>query len=89
MHSDSSEFAEKIALEADTFTRCLDSASNDYQLDQREGERLGVNSTPQFFFGRVDQEGVVMLKRRIVGAQPIAVFEEAIASFGKLAHVLP
>jgi len=81
MNSDIADLAGRIGLEPEVFARCVGSALNEYQLDQREGTLLGVNSTPQFFFGRVDQTGLVTLTRRIVGAQPIEVFEEVIAGF--------
>jgi len=79
LHRPLAEFPLALGMDQQTFSECLRSSAAAVQRDQREGERLGVNSTPQFFFGRVGANGLVALKRRVIGARPIRVFEDAIS----------
>jgi protein-disulfide isomerase len=67
--------AQELGLDVARFDRDLDDASLDARIDadDADGKALGVKGTPTFF---VDG-------RRIVGAQPAAVFEKAIALTGR------
>jgi len=59
-----------LALEPEAFESCVD--GNTYagalDADMRRVRRLGLNGTPSFIIG----------ERRVIGAQPVEVFEEAI-----------
>jgi predicted DsbA family dithiol-disulfide isomerase len=46
--------------------------------DVAEAKRLGINSTPTFFVGRVQPDGAVNLMLKISGAQPADVFAKAV-----------
>lgn len=65
-------YAEEIGLEMESFNACV--AENKYadavQADLAHGQARGVSSTPSFFIN--DQA--------LVGAQPLAVFNQAIAT---------
>jgi protein-disulfide isomerase len=64
--------AQALGLDLARFDRDLDDPSLDARIDadEADGKALGVKGTPTFFVNG----------RRIVGAQPSAVFEKAIAS---------
>lgn len=63
-------YAAEIGLDEEAFNACFDSGRNAsaIEFERREGESLGVDSTPTFFING----------RRITGAQPYALFESAI-----------
>ena len=65
-------YGDELGLEPDAFQACVD--GNDYgaaiDADMRRVRQLGLNGTPSFVIG----------DRRVVGAQPIEVFEQAIAA---------
>lgn len=65
-------FAEGAGLDADLFSECLASGrySEAVSADLEQGIRLGINGTPAFFLNG----------NYISGAQPFAVFQEAIES---------
>jgi protein-disulfide isomerase len=65
-------YAEELQLASDEFRSCLESEryAQDVQDDLEAGTQRGVNSTPTFFLNG----------QRLTGAQPLAVFEEAIAT---------
>jgi protein-disulfide isomerase len=68
-----------IGIDMARFRSCLD----DKQLlrirqDIAEGVRLGVDSTPTFFVGRISADGTVQIKLRITGALPFDVFRDAV-----------
>lgn len=64
------KYAKQLGLDLDRFLTALDSGK--YQTiverDKAEGARLGVNATPTFFING----------RKLVGAQPISVFQSLI-----------
>jgi protein-disulfide isomerase len=71
--------AGQIGLEQEPFSRCLDGAmSARVQRQTNEATRLGIKSTPTFLLGYVDQDDVIDVRRRIVGAHPLEVFRKAI-----------
>jgi protein-disulfide isomerase len=65
-------FGEAMGLEPEAFGTCVDNDTyaGAIDTDMRAVRRLGLNGTPSFTIG--DQ--------RIVGAQPVEVFEQAIAA---------
>jgi len=65
-------YAYRLGLDREAFTVCLDSGRHlpAVEADMREGAAVGVRGTPTFF---VNGE-------RLVGAQPIEAFREAIQS---------
>ena len=71
--------AEALQLDRTSFERCMEGTTlSKVKADQAEGSRLGVQSTPTFFIGRLEREGTVRLVRTIRGAQSFAVFQEAL-----------
>jgi protein-disulfide isomerase len=67
------QFAADLNLDADSFATCLDSGRMEALVlaDLEEGTNAGVNGTPSFFINR----------HTMSGAQPLAVFEQAIEQF--------
>ena len=65
-------YGDALGLESETFHDCVDSDTYGSAIaaDMGRVRRLGLNGTPSFIIG--DQ--------RIVGAQPVEVFEQAIAA---------
>jgi len=70
-------------IEPEPFTSCFkENRSIDAQIDAEiaEARRLGLNSTPSFAIGLLEQEGShVLVRRLVVGAQPVATFEAALS----------
>ena len=64
------DYAELLQLDTDEFKACLDSGKYREEVlkDREEGSKLGVKGTPTLFING----------KKIVGAQPYRVFEEAI-----------
>lgn len=69
-------FGEQLGLETEPFNQCL--SDNRYRdaidADGARVRRLGLNGTPSFIIGDPNSDR----SQRIVGAQPIEVFEQAI-----------
>ncbi len=65
-------FGAALGLEAAPFGRCIDDDTHagTIEADMQRVRRLGLNGTPSFTIGG----------QRIVGAQPIEIFERAIAA---------
>jgi protein-disulfide isomerase len=63
-------YADRIGIERAAFAECLDSERfrDAVERDVSEGRALGVTGTPTFFING----------RRVVGAQPIEVFRDAV-----------
>jgi len=74
--SDLLTYAHRLDLPADAFAVCLDNARvrDAVRADTQEGRALGVTGTPTFFVNG----------RRLVGAQPVQAFREAVQD--ALAH---
>ena len=68
--SDLLTYARRLFIPEGQFTSCLDSGRfrDAVRADAREGRAAGVTGTPTFFVNG----------RRLVGAQPIEVFREAV-----------
>ena len=77
--SDLLSYAARLGLPAESFAACLDSGRYRaaVKADAAEGQAEGVRATPTFFVNG----------RRIVGAQPIEAFREAVN--GALADSAP
>lgn len=74
-------YAQGLALDLPRFRQCLEEGQYAAAIrqDLEEGQRAGVRGTPTFFLGFLEQDGSRMkVQRVIVGAQPYAVFKEAI-----------
>ncbi|NHZ72686.1 MAG: thioredoxin domain-containing protein, partial [Aquificales bacterium] len=77
-------FAEEMGLDSDNFTACVEEGrySDQIQADFEYGLSKGVSSTPYFFVN----------EQPLVGAQPVNIFNEAIATVmdgGELANAQP
>lgn len=72
-------FAQQMQLNVETYKTCLTDPDKVKRVneDRNEGERLGVRGTPHFFIGRLES-GILTDVRSISGAQPFAVFAQAI-----------
>jgi len=73
--------AAAIGLDTAAFARCLDdeAKAEAVRQDLALGQSMGVRGTPTFLLGYANGDGgQVRILRRIVGAQPLDVFETAI-----------
>jgi protein-disulfide isomerase len=83
------ERAAEAGLELAPFRACLDSGRTtaDIHASVEEASRLGANGTPAFFVGLRDPAtDQVRVARAISGAQPFAVFEQAIGALAAQAE---
>ncbi|MEQ6341174.1 MAG: DsbA family protein [Gammaproteobacteria bacterium] len=73
------ERAKKMNLNLASFQACLKDAKQAEKIekDLSYGQSLGIDGTPSFFIGRIEGKKLVDVKQ-IVGAQPPAVFSQAI-----------
>jgi protein-disulfide isomerase len=73
--------AEALGLDGARFSLCLadDTKAEAVNRDLSTGQQLGVRGTPTFLLGYSNGQSV-HVKRRIVGAQPLEVFESAIGA---------
>ena len=69
-----------MSVDAESFRNCLetDEASVRMKGELGEAETLGLDATPGFAFGWKDANGRVVVKKLILGAHSIEVFEETI-----------
>ncbi|MEW5983684.1 MAG: thioredoxin domain-containing protein [Acidobacteriota bacterium] len=72
--------AEAVGLDVTVFSRCVESGSKAaaVRADVEAGERLGVRGTPLFLIGTPGANGGMKVSKAISGAQPFAVFQQAI-----------
>jgi protein-disulfide isomerase len=73
--------AEALGLNRAAFETCLKSEKyfKEVQADFKDGLKAGVKSTPTFFLGVThENENTIKALRTVAGAQPYAVFKEAI-----------
>ncbi len=75
------ELAKTLKLKTAPFEACLKDArqAKEVASDFAYGQSVGIEGTPTFFVGRIDGKKLVNVIQ-IVGAQPPAVFAEAIES---------
>ncbi len=66
------KYASEIGLDAALFDQCLDSRkhADEVSSNMQKGVKLGVTGTPTFFIN----------EQRVVGAQPLYVFQDVIAA---------
>ena len=64
------EIANSLALEGDVFSDCIRQTvlSNDVDSDRAYGQELGVNGTPTFFIGRVQDDQ--LRNARMISGRP-------------------
>lgn len=74
--------SESLGLDADAFKECLENgkATSIIQRDLDEAQRLNLTGTPAFFLGDLKPDGTVHVTKRILGAQPLQVFQSAFES---------
>jgi protein-disulfide isomerase len=73
--------AHHVDLDTDRFQACLaGQARETVAADIALATRLHVDATPTFFIGTLNGSGVVTVTKRIDGAMPFDVFEQAIES---------
>ena len=73
--------AAAVGLDAREFEQCLATGKHaaKIQRDVADGQKAGVRGTPTFFVGLTEADGqTVKVTTMLVGAQPYAVFREAI-----------
>jgi protein-disulfide isomerase len=72
--------SETIGINPALFKKCLDSGetADKIRRDVDEGRRVGVNATPTFFIGSVNDDGSIELVTRLNGALPFEEFEKAV-----------
>ncbi len=65
--------AQSLGLDLEAFRQCFENRemASEIAADQAEADRIGVDATPSFFVNG----------RRVVGAQPVAVFNELLAPY--------
>ena len=76
-----SVFAQNLGLDTQSFNKCLD--TNKYSAKVRdeivEGEKAGINGTPTFFVGLVDNDGHSLKSaQRFDGLVPFAILKRSI-----------
>jgi protein-disulfide isomerase len=71
--------AGELDLDRGAFASCLSADPRTFiERDRRLAVRFGVTGTPTIFVGRVDQNDMLVVSEVIRGAQPTAVFRDAI-----------
>lgn len=68
----------QLQLNTEAFEGCLKTAEEELANNEAEARRLGVNSTPTFFLGRITSAGVMSVDLRLAGAYPVETFVDAI-----------
>ncbi len=78
------ELATELNLRIDRFNECLksDAPRRAVQQDIAEGRRVGVNATPSFILGYVEQDRVV-IKRMTAGAPAFEVFAKELDALAR------
>jgi len=73
------ELAEKLGLEMNDFSKCIaeDIRAKKVESDLAYGQRLGIQGTPSFFVGRMEN-GKLVNAQRIIGAQPYSKFAQVV-----------
>jgi protein-disulfide isomerase len=71
------QYAAQIGLDTNSFNSCVDSSkyADKVNKDAQDGATFGATGTPTFFIGN-EQKGYT----KLVGAQPYAVFQQALDS---------
>jgi len=82
-NSDLARYAGTLQLDTAAFHSCMGTMPQKINQDQLEAQRLGVESTPTFFLGKVLANGRISISKRINGAVPYPVFQSTIAALLK------
>jgi protein-disulfide isomerase len=74
------DHAQAVGLKGDAFKQCLDNGKYAPKIKEGilEAQKATVRSVPNFLLGFAEPEGKVRAVKMITGAQPYAVFKEAI-----------
>jgi len=74
------DLAKQHKLDTAKFSACLDDKKQIEEIDNdlAYGGSLGVDGTPSFFIGKIDQSDRIVAARLVVGAQPLPVFKQLI-----------
>ena len=80
---------ERVGLVMDLFEECLlqGQTTDRIEADLELGQQLGVAATPAFFVGRGSEGGSISLVKRINGARPFDIFEEAFRNVSVIKRV--
>jgi NhaA family Na+:H+ antiporter len=70
--------AAQLGLDVSRFNICVERPGRRFQDQLDEAKRLGISSVPTFLVGTLRSDGMVAVRRRINGAQPVKVFASAI-----------
>lgn len=75
------KIAEKLKLDIDKYSTCLDDAeiAKKVEEDMLYGQQVGVSGTPAFFIGKLE-DGKIVNAKRLVGAQPYSAFSRVVNS---------
>ncbi len=75
-----SKHAQALGLDVAAFEQCVDSGKSAVRIrkDMAEAQRLQITGTPTFFLGLTDSNSSQIKGMRLSGAQPYAVFKDAI-----------
>jgi len=74
--------ASVLQLDVPRFTKCMTGeAAPQVRQDIETGKQLGVAATPTFFLGTVEDDGQVVVRKRITGAIPAAHFRTVLEAF--------
>lgn len=75
------DHAQSVGLNISLFDKCLKSyAADRVRADEEAGKHMLVAGTPTFFFGMVEPDGKVKVKKRLSGAIPLAEFRDVLAT---------
>jgi protein-disulfide isomerase len=81
-----SDMAGRLGLKRAEFDKCIDNdgrAAERIAADMEDARRLGLNGTPSFAIGRLDDQGRLVVRKLLLGVQPVSAFDEAIAMVSK------
>ncbi len=78
--ADLSTHAATLGLDLGRFRECQDEGTQAVRVrrDLAEGRRVGVDGTPTFFLGVIEDDARLRVVQVIRGAQPFAAFKAAI-----------
>lgn len=72
---------ENLHLNPDKFQQCMEESSDSakrIQEDMQTAIKLGLTATPSFAVGAIDTDGYVSVKKFIVGAQALTIFQRTL-----------
>jgi protein-disulfide isomerase len=79
--SEVTNIAVSLGLESLAFDACLTNGASEKQIntDLQQAKDLGLREVPCFAVGTIQPDGKVLVRKLIIGAQSVKVFERAIA----------